>query len=363
MIKRFFALAMAVITTAPLLAQSVRKYSNEYMSIGVGAQALGLSNSVVASTGDVTSGYWNPAGLTAVKSSLEMALMHSEYFAGIAKYDYASFAAPADSQSTLGFSFIRMGVDNIANTIELVNPDGSFDYNKIKSFSVADYGFLFSYARKMKVPNLSIGANAKVIYRMAGNFARAWGFGFDAGAQYSLKNWRFGVTGRDITGTFNSWSYSLDEKMKEVLTQTGNELPTNAMEITLPRLIIGASYKYTYHEKFGVRPEINVDMTFDGMRNTLINSGLTSLDPHTGVEFSYSDLVYLRAGVFNIQKVLNFDGNRVYTMQPNFGVGVHFKNISLDYALANIGSQAGIPYSNVFSLKLDFYKKKKYHFE
>ena len=59
----------------------------------------------------------------------------------------------------------------------------------------------------------------------------------------------------------------------------------------------------------------------------------------------------------------HFNGNRIYTVQPNFGVGLKFKNISLDYALANIGSQAGIPYSNVFSLKLDFYKKKKYHFE
>jgi hypothetical protein len=43
-----------------------------------------------------------------------------------------------------------------------------------------------------------------VIHRSVGKFAKAWGFGLDAGMQIHLKNWRFGVTGRDITSTFNA---------------------------------------------------------------------------------------------------------------------------------------------------------------
>ena len=39
------------------------KYSNEFLAIGIGADALGLSNAVVAQTSGVNSGYWNPAGL------------------------------------------------------------------------------------------------------------------------------------------------------------------------------------------------------------------------------------------------------------------------------------------------------------
>ena len=42
------------------------KYSNEFLAIGVGADALGFGNAVVAQTGGVQSGYWNPAGLTKV---------------------------------------------------------------------------------------------------------------------------------------------------------------------------------------------------------------------------------------------------------------------------------------------------------
>ena len=46
-----------------LSAQTVRKYSNEFMNIGVDAAAFGMANAVVASTSDVNAGYWNPAGL------------------------------------------------------------------------------------------------------------------------------------------------------------------------------------------------------------------------------------------------------------------------------------------------------------
>ena len=33
------------------------KYSNEFLQIGVGARSLGMSNSVIASTTDITAGY------------------------------------------------------------------------------------------------------------------------------------------------------------------------------------------------------------------------------------------------------------------------------------------------------------------
>src|SRR4051794_16539502 len=75
------------------------KYSNEFLNIGVGARAFGMSNVQTAIANDVTAAYWNPAGLLNIKSKYEVALMHSEYFAGIAKYDYAGFATQVDSQS------------------------------------------------------------------------------------------------------------------------------------------------------------------------------------------------------------------------------------------------------------------------
>src|SRR6476661_6837958 len=71
-----------------------RKYSNEFLNIGAGARGLAMGNAQVASVDDATAGYWNPAGLTGVKDNINVSAMHAEYFAGIAKYEYASIAAP-----------------------------------------------------------------------------------------------------------------------------------------------------------------------------------------------------------------------------------------------------------------------------
>ena len=91
--------------------------------------------------------------------------MHASYFSNIAKYDYASVAIPVnDNKRTLGLSILRFAVDDIPNTLFLVEPDGSINYNNIQTFSSADYAFLFSFAQKIKDEEdnkMSFGANAK----------------------------------------------------------------------------------------------------------------------------------------------------------------------------------------------------------
>lgn len=126
------------------------KYSNEFMNIGIGARALGMSNAVVTSTNDATSGYWNPGHLTEIDNDLQISLMHSEYFAGIAKFDFGSVAKTIDEKSGFGVSFIRFGVDNIPNTTELIDAQGNVNYDRISYFSAADMAFLLSYGEKSK---------------------------------------------------------------------------------------------------------------------------------------------------------------------------------------------------------------------
>jgi len=332
------------------------KYSNEFLAIGTGARAFAMSNSCVASVSDVTSGYWNPAGLLSLNTDLQIGLMHSEYFAGIAKYDYGSLAKKSDS-SAIGFSFIRFGVDNIPNTTELIDADGNVDYDKITQFSAADYGFLFSYARTPNIKGLKIGANVKVIRRIVGDFAGAWGFGLDAGAQYEIKGWHLGAMARDITSTFNAWSFNLSEQMKNAFYATGNEIPENSVEVTLPRLILGAAKKIDIVKDITMLGEINTDLTFDGMRNVAIKSDYVSVDPHFGLEFGYKGIAFIRGGVMNIQQEKDITGKNTTSMQPNFGVGVKIKQLSIDYARTDLGDRSIALYSHVFSLKLDINKK------
>ncbi|MDX1651754.1 MAG: PorV/PorQ family protein [Brumimicrobium sp.] len=332
------------------------KYSNEFLQIGVGARALGLGNALVAGVNDVTAAYWNPAGLTKVENNLEIGLMHSEYFAGIAKYDYLGIAHKIDEKSAVGFAAIRFGVDDIPNTTQLLNNEGNIDYDRVTLFTAADYGFLFSYARQTSIEGLSLGGNVKIVHRRAGDFARSWGFGIDAGAQYNYKtNWNFGVMARDVTSTFNAWIFNLDSDMQEVFLETGNEIPENGLELTLPRLILAAQRKInTGFKDIYVSPEINAVLTTDGRRNTLVKSGLLSIDPVFGLEIGWRDMVAIRTGLNNFQYVKNFDDSETLIFQPNLGVGVSFKGVTLDYAFTNIGNQSEALFSHVISLKFGF---------
>lgn len=331
------------------------KYSNEFLNIGVGAEALGMGNAVVANTGNVNSGYWNPAGLTKVNSWLEVSLMHSEYFAGIAKYDFFGLSHAIDNKSTLAFSAMRFAVDDIPNTTQLIDNNGNIDYDRISAFTAADYGFLLSYARKLKIEGLTAGGNFKLIYRKIGDFAHSWGFGLDAGLQYSRNDkWKFGAVLRDATSTFNAWIFTLNDETKEVFLNTGNELPKNGLELTLPRLLVGSFRKFEIGKKgINIGAELDLDVTTDGKRNVLVKTNFASFDPHFGFSLNYKTYVSVRGGLTNFQYVKNFDATQKLNVQPTIGLGLNIKGFSLDYAFTDIAGDASAAlFSHVISLRL-----------
>ncbi|WP_256009189.1 hypothetical protein [Desertivirga xinjiangensis] len=359
---RFFLLGF-LFSPAAVFAQ--QKYSNEFLNIGVGSRAFGMSQSVVSSVDDVTSGYWNPAGLTRLEGPVQASLMHSKYFAGLARYDYGGIAASvADNTAVMAFSVVRFGVDDIPDTSELIDLDGNINYDRVKSFSAADYAFILSYARNSKRRNqsdkesptgLSYGANVKVIHRKVGEYGKSFGFGLDFGVQYLFKHWSFGAMGRDITTTYNSWTYNAN-KLSSVYTATGNEIPKNSTELTYPRVVLGAAYSNRLNQNFGFTGEANLNLTTDGQRNVLISADPVSVDPTIGVEADFKKTAFLRAGLGNIQKATDFEGKQAYTYQPNMGVGIRIKNFCVDYALTDIGNSSDALYSNVFSVRLIFTK-------
>ncbi len=354
-------LAAALLFLPLLTFGQGRKYSNEFLNIGVDARAMAMSNSVIGSVNDVTAGYWNPAGLAAIKDDWQAAAMHAEYFASIAQYDYLSYAMPVDAVSTAGITLIRFGVDDILDTTELIDEEGNVDYNRITKFSAADYALIGSYARESeKIANLRYGANVKIIYRQIGDFANAIGFGFDVGAQYSISRWQFGANLRDVTSTFNSWSFN-EDKLKQAFDNTNNqtsggqnELPEENLELTIPRLLLGIGRNFRLNEKYTLHTELNFDVTFDGQRNTLVSSGFGNIDPGFGFELGYRDFIFLRGGAGNVQKVRDFNGTSSYTLQPNLGIGFKYRGIHIDYALTDIGNVSDALYSNIFSVKFNF---------
>ncbi|WP_415185298.1 PorV/PorQ family protein [Nonlabens sp.] len=341
-----------VVCSAFAKAQTSRAYSNEFLNIGVDAAALGMSNAVVASSNNVNSVYWNPAGLIRMEEQ-EVSLMHSSYFANIAQFNYAAFAMPIDDASAFGFSVIRFSVDDILNTTQLIDDQGNINYDRISTFSTADWAFTFSYAREAKLDGFSYGANAKVIRRVIGEFANSWGFGFDIGMQFKRGEWQVGLMARDITTTYNTWSIDEDKfaEISGAVENQNQELPETT-EITLPKLQLGLARTFTFHYDHILTAEVNMNMRFI-QTNDVISSSAVSATPALGLEYSFVNLVFVRAGVGNFQNIQQLDGNSSTTFQPNIGVGFKYKGISVDYALTDIGDSSEALYSNVFSVNID----------
>lgn len=335
-------------------AQTAPKYSNEFLQVGVGARALSMGGSVVTSEMGAFSSYWNPASLSFQSQKYSAGAMHAEYFAGIASYDYLGFTYKQDSLSGFGLGFIRLGVDDILNTTRLIDKEGNLDYSRISLFSTSDNALIIGYGHYLPTLGVSVGGNAKIIYRQVGQFANGYGFGFDLAARKNMGSWLVAATLRDVSTTFSYWTFNSNKLQIEVGDSTFNFAPSQSVELTLPRLVAGVSRRIALTGKVSAMAEANVEVTFDGQRHTLISSKPVSIDPKLGVEMGYDGLVFLRMGVNNIQEETNFGNKKSYTFQPNLGLGVKWRGWSLDYALTNIGSVGIGQYSNIFSVAYNF---------
>ena len=357
--KKYLILFAIVLFSIKLSAQT---YSNEFLAIGVGARAHGMSGAVAATTNDLYASYWNPAGLTQMEAPFQIGVMHAEWFGGVAKYDFAGFAKPIGNgtkKRAIALSLIRLGIDQIPYTLNLVGADGSINYGNVSQFSAADYAVQMTYAQEL-TPNLSIGGNAKIIRRVIGTMASAWGVGVDLGIQYRKGNWRLAAVGRDITTTYNAWTATLTEEEKATFARTGNVIPKSYVEITKPTFFLAAAYQAPLSKDINLTIEADGGIATDGQRNVLVSSKAFNLDPRIGLELEYQKNIWLRGGIGNFQRLKNDQDptKKELNFQPNIGVGLRLGRLVVDYALTNIGNVSAVQYSHIFSLKLDFKNNK-----
>jgi hypothetical protein len=357
-----------IIFSASLLliigSAKAQKYVNDYLNIGVGARGMAMSNAQVASVKDITSSYYNPAGLMYVENDFQLGFMHSEYFNGIGKYDYLGVAFPMkNKKGMLGASIIRLAIDDIPNTINIMTPDGGIDYSKIKSMSASDYAGLITYARPISFKKfkdrddiqITAGGNFKLIHRTLSTIANAWGAGIDVGIQANIKRWKIGLMAKDITTTYTVWAYSLTDVEKAVFASSKNEIVSRSSEINSPQFVAGVARNFPLNKKLNLLAEANFNISTDGKRyGNIINIKPFSIDPKLGVELSYNKLFYLRGGMGNFQTVLDntdtTNKTKATFFSPTVGLGVILKkNIEINYALTSLNIQDSPLYTHVFS--------------
>ncbi len=142
-----------------------------------------------------------------------------------------------------------------------------------------------------------------------------------------------------------------------MLELTNNEVPISSVEITKPQLILGAARRFEIGS-LGLLPELDLIVTTDGQRNTLISSSPFSIDPAFGLEADYGRFIFLRLGANQFQQVQDFDGSEQWQMRPSLGVGLRISSLRIDYAFTDLGSEENT-FSHIISLALDIKPGKK----
>ena len=347
-------LRVAVVVVAALAfsdasAQKIVSYGADFLAGGVGGRALGMGGAHIALAEDVNAGYWNPAGLNRLGYP-EAAYMHAERFAGVVSFDYASVAFPINSRSTFGLSFFRSGVNDIKNTLDAWDPERDQPRpnpeDHITSFSAADMAFYLSYSRAVR-SNLAVGVSGKIIRRNIGDFADAWGYSFDVGAQYRTGSFLFGANLQDAASMRQSWSVNQDE-LRNIEDVFGEELPQGGVEVVLPVARLGSGYVLEFGDN-RVVTGFDVDLAFDGQRAYALNMGDVSFHPRIGTEYSYRGIIALRAGMANIARSDRYGWNAT----PTVGAGLRLRQLAVDYGFGDFaGLASDLGYSHRISARL-----------
>ncbi len=296
------------------------KYAGEFLNLGAGGRSLGMGGAFVAVARDVTSGYWNPAGLSHLKYPQFM-LMHSSQFSGEVNYDYGSVGLPVGGRNSVGLSLIRVGVDDVIKT-RLLNPDlaiGEIDSTsgvrnvpiEDGAFNAADYALYLTYSKRSG-GNFSYGGNVKLVHRGLGDNS-AWGIGFDVGVLFSpMTNLMVGLNFQDVTTTLLAWD-------------------TGRRELIRPTLRAGVSYPFSW-EAAGGRFQPAVDFIFrfeNRQESSLFNVGRTSLDINVGWEYVHRGSVAFRFGFADFAQS---EASEVSLGQVSAGIGLRFPKLNIDYA-------------------------------
>lgn len=334
-----FIIQILLLTNTYLFPQTIAKYAGEFLSLGVGGRALGMGGASVAVAEDVTSGYWNPAGL-ALMNYPQISLMHEEHFGSLINYNYAAVAIPYGTDMSFGISAIRLSIDGIPDTRDALidratgqqitdptNVNWGLDYTKITEFSNTDWAFYLTFAKRHS-DKLFWGANVKIIRRDIAEFG-ATGIGFDVGAVYiPFENFKLGANIMDVTTTLLSWD-------------------TGRNELVSPTTKIGAAYLLNI---LGgkITPAIDFDIRFENRKfASNFNLGPVSFDARFGLEYNFKDLIALRGGYNDVK-------------QFTIGAGLKLPKLNIDYTFAtfNESQSEGLPDTHRISLILTLEEPK-----
>jgi hypothetical protein len=361
-LQRALVLGLPLLLVVLASSAEATKYAGAFMMDGGGARALGMGSAFVAVADDASATFWNPAGL-AGQSRRQLLVMHSERFGDLVDRDFVSYVHPlrGETRQALGFTVIRLGLDDIPFTdhlVEVLDTDGNgelsdeeaaqiFSYrDEIRYESDQEWAFMGSYARE--VGAWQIGGNVKVIRQSVGDYS-SFGLGIDLGVLRRdwWKRLDFGMKFQDATSTYLSWSTGTTETIAPVLVP-GVSYDWSLAEANL-EILASCALETHFDNRNGEVPAGRDDGGVDGVDQfswSGLGLGSVSSNLHLGLELRLSRRVDLRVGSHG-----GFSSE-----DWTFGAGLDLRPLRVDYAFAGdeLGFDDSSHYTHRVSLGVGF---------
>lgn len=267
-------------------AQSVSKAgttSAVFLEIPAGARAIAMGGAFVGTANDVSSLYWNVAGIARLYRN-EAFFSHNEWLADT-RFDFAALAVPLESFGTLGLSFTSLSMDDmLVRTVE--RPEGTGELFSAGSFAVGVH-----YARNLS-EQFSIGFTAKYISESIWNM-RAQAFALDVGTLFTTQFLNGMRIGAQIS------NFGTDMKLAGRDTRTFHPIdPTKlGSNDRIPQNIEMDSWHLPLNFQFGIAVDaVKTDDHLLTLAADALHPTANYESMNVGLEYGFRNTFFVRAG-------------------------------------------------------------------
>jgi hypothetical protein len=320
--KSFLLTALGLVSALAGSA-SAANYSNEVLSIGVGARALGMGGAYVAVADDSTATYWNPAGLPKIKHVEISAVQQGREYSGSglnevgSEYFFMSGGMTVPDLGSFGVAIMRFAVDDIP---QVSGVDASGAPIEVGTFKTQDLALMAAYGLKL---NKALNAGVTLKYLTGGTSglvasgpvagdATSTYYGADLGMMLdfgtlapSLDGLVFGLNAQDVVGSGVSWQNTPTD-------------PVDSVDAN-PKMGLAYSPPFAFLKDNGSILTLAFDADPKYGSNTLL---------HYGTEFWYKDTLAFRGG---LRQFLGGLQGVEYSLGASFRLYI----IQADYAFIN----------------------------
>ncbi len=301
--------------------------SASFIKIGVDARAASMGNAFTAMTGDVSSIFWNPAGIAYIHG-VNMLAVNNSWIADI-DINYAAIGINTGTAGVIGFSLNSMRVPrDKVRTVE--NPEGTGEYWEAGGLAIN-----LSYARRL-TDHFSLGGNVKMIHENIWH-SSSTSFAGDLGVLF-------------VTPFFNT-------RLGASITNYGGKMQLDGRDLNIsvdpdPDNIGTVEYvdgKYST-EAFPLPLLFRVGISGDilNQQSLKVTYALDAMHPNdntevvnTGIEIGVAEMFFLRAGYANLFRDSAEEG-------LSFGAGINYRiwgsnsKLRIDYSYTDFGRFNGV---------------------